>query len=138
VARTLFKQDPAKWAKLKSVIATHAAELLAPVPIILSPMRQRMLERAVLLCGRMGYETQWPILVADLGKSTLGQWNPAKATIYLSPTVFDQGTKQVVSTLYEELLHAHTGQFDCTYEMQTHLFNVIVSLYEEHVFAEPI
>lgn len=138
VAKRLYKQDPRRWDVLKRIIEKHAAELLAPTLITLSPLRQKMLDRASAFCERMGYEISWPIHVADLGASYLGQWNQATGTIYLSPVVFDQGTKQLVSTLYEELTHAHTGKTDCNYDMQMHLFNTIVSLYEEHVFGEPI
>lgn len=138
VARRLFKQDAKKWAKLHNVIKEYASDLLAPKLVALSPMRQKMLERAISLCERMGYANEFPVQVADLGNSTLGEWDQAAGIIYLSPTVFDQGTKQVVSTLYEELTHAHTGKVDCNYDMQTHLFNTIISLYEEHVFCEPM
>lgn len=138
VAKNLFRTDPRKWEKLEAVIKKHASELLTPKPITLSPLRQKMLDRAISFCERMGYSCDWPVHVANIGDSVLGEYNQATGTIYISPQVFDQGTKQLVSTLYEELTHAHTGKADCNYDMQTHLFNTIVSLYEEHVFGEPI
>lgn len=139
VACRLYKQSPNKWSRLRSIIQKHAANLLEPTPITLSPIRQRMLDRALALIARMGLDpAQHDIVVAELGNGTLGQYFPTTGKIFLSPEVFNQGTKQVLSTLYEELVHAETGKADCNYDMQTYLFNTIVSLYEEHVFGEPI
>ena len=139
IACRLYKQNPNAHKRLKQLIAKHKPELVEPTPIELSPMRQRMLKRSMELCARMNVTpSNHTICVAELGKDVLGQYNPTTGKIYLSPVVFDQGTKQVVSTLFEELIHAETGRKDCTYEMQTFLFNLIASLYEEHVFQEPI
>jgi hypothetical protein len=104
--------------------------------VILNAIQQKQLDRAIELVARMGYHQvhSYPITVVDFHKNTLGQFKNGK--IYLSPQVFEQGTKQVVSTLFEEVFHAVTGLKDCTYEMQSRLFNMLVSMYEEHVFGE--
>jgi hypothetical protein len=138
VACRFYKQDAQRWSNLRSIIEKHEPRLLEPTPIDLSPVRQRMLDKAKALVAQMGMPCSFPVIIADLGTSTLGKYSTATGKIYLSPLVFDQGTKQVLSTLYEELVHAHTGRPDCTYSMQTYLFNQIVSLYEEHVFGEPV
>ncbi len=102
-------------------------------------MQQKMLARASAFCARMGVNpAEHSIAIAELGNSILGQYEKDTGNIYISPAVFAQGTKAVVSTLYEELIHAETGKEDCNYDMQTFLFNQIVTLYEEHVFGEPI
>lgn len=91
-----------------------------------------MLERAKELVALFGFESEIasiPIEVCHLGESVLGKYEDGK--IELSPNCFEQGTKQVVSTLYEECFHAKTGHADCTYNMQTALFNIIISLNEE-------
>lgn len=118
------------------LLAKHRARVDVPEEIALTAMQQRMLDRAVMLVGRMGMPTDnYPILICNLQKDVLGSYRDGK--VLLSYQLFQQGTKQIVSTLYEELLHAETGLKDLTYQMQTHLFNTIVSLYEEHVFQEP-
>lgn len=138
-AERAYRLNPERHTRLVNVLKAHRPAILAPSPIQLSPMRQRMLDRAVALVERMGmHPADYPISVADLGSGILGQYNKALGTIMLSPMVFEQGTKQVLSTLYEELVHAETGKDDCCYDMQTFLFNQIVSMYEEHVFGEPV
>lgn len=135
VALRLYKLNRADFHFLTPIIKKHFPEILTPKAIQLSPLRQKMLDKAISLVARMGVEPNCKIAVADLG-TNLGQYSNGE--IYLSPEVFDLGTKQVLSTLYEELIHHHTGKTDCNYDMQTYLFNLIVSLYEEHVFKEPI
>ena len=139
VAERLFRQDPVKWAKFRDLLAAKRPAVLTPPLIELTPFRQKMLDRASALCERMGlHPADHQIRVADLGNSTLGKYERATGHIYLSPICFDRGTKQVLSALYEELIHAETGKADCNYDMQTFLFDKIISLYEEFVFQEPI
>lgn len=119
-----------------SILVAAEPALGDPTEVKLSKIQQQQLTRAIELVARMGYPQvhEYPISVVDFHKNTLGQYKNGK--IMLSPQVFEQGTKQVVSTLFEEVLHAETGLKDCTYEMQTRLFNMLVSMYEEHVFGE--
>ncbi len=138
-AERAYKLAPNKHGRLVEILKEHRPEVLEPTPLTISPMRQRMLDRAITFARRMGMNPDsYPITVADLGGSILGSYNHATGKIMLSPTVFEQGTKQVLSTLYEELVHAETGKEDCNYDMQTWLFNQIISLHEEHVFGEPV
>lgn len=135
-ATWLYKQEGKSklpqgvWA----ILVKHAPSLDEPELVELSKVQQAMLDRAVALVARMGLDSSVPIHVVNMQKNTLGE--AKNGQVYLSPQVFEQGTKQVVSTLFEECLHLETGLKDCTYEMQTRLFNMIVSLYEEHVFGE--
>lgn len=139
VAARLWKQNPHKYTKLESIISKYRSEILIPPEFALNPIQKKQLHKAILLVGKMGLPADnHDISVRDLGNDLLGKYDQSNGKIYLSPNVFHQGTKQVVSTLYEEVLHAETGKEDCTYDMQTFLFNKIVSLYEEHVFQEPI
>lgn len=137
-AARLYRQSPRKHRRLKEILQALRPEAAEEIVVELSPMRQRMLEKAIALVARMGIPdaAEHPVTVAELGGDTLGECRNGK--IYLDPKVFDQGTKQVVSTLFEEHIHRTTGYSDCTYTMQTHLFNLICSLYEEHVFQEPM
>jgi len=137
VAADLYRQDPVKYSDYEELAMEYEPALREMKRVELSPLQANMLEKAKRLVARMGYEyevTHLPIAVENLGGKTLGRYK--NGVITLSPLVFDQGTKQVVSTLYEECLHAKLGYRDCTYEMQTHLFNVIVGLFEES-WGEP-
>jgi hypothetical protein len=129
---------------MESLLKEHRPSVTAPRPAALTKTQQQMLARAKKLLAKVPNLTPdgsiiVAIVVAELSgdQQTLGMYDPGTNTIYLSPAVFDLGTKQVVSTLFEELIHATTGKHDCTYDMQTYLFNLIISLYEEHVFGEP-
>lgn len=137
VASRLFRQNPGQHKRLKSILEQHRPDAVVIQLVPLSPIQQQMLNRAKQLVAKMGmadvFDTR--VQIVDLGKDILGKYSDN--VISLSPLLFSQGTKQLVSTLYEEMLHKQTGLADCCYEMQTHLFNKIVSLYEEHVFGEP-
>jgi len=54
-----------------------------------------------------------------------------KNTIYFSERVLHQGVKQIAATYIEEYIHLAQGYNDCTYEMQTYLFDLIVSMGEK-------
>lgn len=140
IAKRLYRENKHRHHRLQGIIEKHAPDLLNPEPIKnLSRMKGLMLAKAITLVAKMGVDpTKYPIHVAELGGSVLGRYSRETGEIFLSPECFNMGTKQVLSTLYEELIHAETGKEDCNYDMQTFLFNTIVSMYEEHVFQEPI
>jgi hypothetical protein len=132
VACRMYERDPVGWKALRPLVADCNAELVRSKSHRLSPREQAMLARAIELCSKFGFAEEIKrvsIEVTDLGTDTLGLCEHSR--IYLSPRLFDQGTKQVVSTLYEELFHYKTDQQDLTYSMQTELFNIIISLNEE-------
>lgn len=135
----VYKSDPKRYETLKSFVSKHKPELTIPEVVPMTKVQTMQLQKATKLVGMMGLNPgNYDISVRDLGPSVLGRYDRVMDKIYLSPTLFEQGTKQVLSCLLEELTHAETGLADCTYPMQTHLFNQIVSLYEEHVFGEPV
>lgn len=137
VATALYRSDPELWSKFEPLALSHCPDILEARQHRLTPLQERMLDRAKSLVARMGFAEevkQLPIIVQHLGGNVLGKYS--NGVVSLDPKVFDMGTKQVVSTLYEEYTHARTGYADCCYPMQTHLFNTIVSLYEEQ-WGEP-
>ena len=137
VAADLYRQDPVKYSDYEELAMEYEPALREAKRVQLTPLQQRTLEKAKGLVSKMGFAFEidnLPISVENLGGKTLGRYKDG--AIFLSPLVFDQGTKQVVSTLYEECLHAKLGYRDCTYEMQTHLFNTIIGLWEE-IMGEP-
>jgi hypothetical protein len=137
VVTDLFRQDPVKWSDYEELALEFSPALRESRVVTLTKLQSAMLDKAKSLVARMGYEYEvnnLPITVENLGGKTLGRYK--NGAISLSPLVFDQGTKQVVSTLYEECLHAKLGYSDLTYQMQTHLFNTIIGLWEE-IMGEP-
>lgn len=108
-----------------------------PTEIKLTKVQFTMLTRAIAFLAKLGYSVEdYPIkAVESLGKNVLGM--AKDETIYLSSTIFEQGTKQVASTLMEEYIHLRFEYSDCTYQMQTVLFNKVISLGEE-LQGEPL
>jgi hypothetical protein len=75
-------------------------------------------------------------VVESLGEGCLGL--AEGQTIYIAERVFHMGgTKQLASTLIEEYLHLRHGWKDLTRELQTFLFDKLVSVGEELV-GEPL
>lgn len=135
----VYKSDPKRFVTLKPFVSKYKPELTVPAVVPMTKVQAMQLKKATRLVEQMGmHPSNYDISVRDLGPSVLGRYDRVMEKIYLSPTLFEQGTKQVLSCLLEELTHAETGHNDCTYEMQTYLFNQLVSLYEEHVFGEPV
>lgn len=113
-------------------------QTIGPNEITLTKVQLESLQRAVKFCERMGYQvTDYPIKVTDsLGDGGLGL--AMNGTIYIAERAFEMGGgKQIASTLIEEFLHLRKGWKDCTRELQTYLFEKVVSLGEE-LAGEPI
>lgn len=102
-----------------------------PQAVTLSRVQLEALRRAQAFCERIGFRvSSYPLVVAEsLGPGVLGLAQHGR--IYLASRVFDQGTKQLASTLIEEYLHLKHGFKDCTRELQTFLFDRVVSMGEE-------
>jgi hypothetical protein len=104
----------------------------------LTRVQQTSLDRAVAFCQKMGYQvTDYPIrAVESLGEGVLGLAH--EGGIYVAARAFEMGgAKQLASTLIEEFLHLRHGWQDCTRELQTYLFEKVVSLGEE-LAGEPL
>lgn len=128
----LYQRDPTTFGKLRSYVKSIDSKLIEEKQYCMSSRELLMFDKAKELVALFGFENeinQLPILVQELGGQTLGLYE--HGTIYLSPKLFDQGTKQLTATLYEECYHHRTQNKDCTYNMQSDLFNIIISLNEE-------
>jgi len=91
----------------------------------------RVISKAKEFCKQIGYEIRFPVVLSlDLGRSVLGLADRTTEQIFLSDTVLCQGVKQVAATLIEENLHLEKGLSDCSYEMQSYLFDQIVTMGE--------
>lgn len=109
-----------------------------PREVALTAVQLRQLNRALDFCAHIGFPVRgtYPIKIAEsLGDGTLGL--AYEGTIFIAERVFHQGTKQLASTLIEEYLHLRHRLEDESRELQTYLFDRVVSLGEELV-GEPL
>lgn len=88
-----------------------------------------LIDRATAFLRRCGLaDCDYLIEVAsELPDHALGIAEAGDSRITLSEKVLQQGLKQVAATIFEEWLHLRTGLKDETYEMQNHLFNLILT-----------
>lgn len=119
------------------VYRKHSKVEKKPAPANMTDVEKIQLEKSIAFCKKLGYEVdKHPINVTDdLNEDTLGKVYLEE--IYLSRRVFLQGTKQVATTLLEEHMHIDMRYRDETYDFQTYLFDVIVSL-GERLNGEPL
>jgi hypothetical protein len=106
--------------------------------LALTRVQQVSMDRAVSFCERMGFDvSSYPIRpVESLGEGVIGL--AQEGVIYVAERAFEMGgAKQIASTLIEEFLHLRHGWQDCTRELQTYLFEKVVSLGEE-LHGEPL
>jgi len=99
---------------------------------------ETMIKRGISFLDRgMGIDvSRYPIKVVDFGG--IGKLAEAKnGCIYLDKDLFNLGTKTVTLALLEEYTHLDTGFGDETRDLQTHLFNTILSSLE-NLLGEPI
>jgi hypothetical protein len=106
-----------------------------PREINLTAVQRMSLERALDFCERIGFQIRgsYPIkFVESLGEGGLGL--AQDETIFIAERVLHMGgTKQLASTLIEEYVHLRHGWKDMTRELQTFLFDKLVSVGEELV-----
>jgi len=110
----------------------------APREIELTKVQSISASKAISFCKKLGFQVdQYPIkFIESLGDGTLGL--AEGETIYIAERVFHLGgTKQLASTLIEEFLHLRHGWKDMSREMQSFLFDKLVSVGEE-LTGEPL
>lgn len=110
-----------------------------PREITLTKVQLISLQRALDFCERIGFSIRgaYPIKVVEtLGSGGLGL--AENNTIYIAERVFHLGgSKQLASTLIEEYVHLRHGYEDMTRELQSFLFEKLVSIGEE-LAGEPL
>lgn len=111
----------------------------SPREIELTSVQRKSMAKALDFCARIGFQIDgsYPIKVVEsLGEGCLGL--AQDQTIFIAERVFHLGgTKQLASTLIEEYLHLRHGWKDLTRELQSFLFEKLVSVGEELV-GEPL
>lgn len=114
-------------------------QTIAPREVVLSRVQQMTLEKALDFCDGMGFRIResYPVKVVEsLGEGGLGL--AEDRTIFIAERVFHLGgTKQLASTLIEEFVHLRHGYKDMTRELQSFLFDKLVSMGEE-LAGEPL
>lgn len=117
--------------------ATH--QKFEPREIGLTKVQLVSLNRALDFCEKLGFAIRgaYPIKVVEsMGDGCLGM--AQDKTIFIAERVFHLGgTKQLASTLIEEYLHLRHGYLDMSRELQSFLFEKLVSVGEELV-GEPL
>lgn len=98
----------------------------------LSPIQEKQLAKAKDWAAYIGFPVVYPVkIVETLGKVNLALADVQKKEIILSKQLFEAGTKTLCAALIEEVIHIREGLCDETRELQSFLFNKIVSLAEE-------
>lgn len=111
-----------------------------PKEIVMTNVQKKQLEKALDFCSYIGFEVRtYPVRVVEsLGTGVLGLADRTSNVIYLAERTFHLGgTKQVASALIEEYIHLKHGLNDMTRELQSYLFDKIVSMGEE-MQGEPL
>ena len=105
--------------------------------VTLSPIQQRVFNKAVAVCRDLGYDAdKYEVLfVQSIGNGILGTAEDGK--VFICQNTFEQGTKMVAGTLMEELMHLQDNVRDCSRNMQNLLINRIMTMYEEKT-GEPL
>jgi hypothetical protein len=106
----------------------------------LTEVEQKQLDRAKMICKKIlpDFENFPIVIVKSLGQTTMAMADRQENAMVISKASFKMGTKFLVSTLIEEYTHLKTGFHDCTRQLQTHLFDSICTIIEDHVIREPI
>lgn len=98
----------------------------------LTPMQQEMLNKAKEFClDGLGCLciNQYPIIVTEMDENLYGCVKDGK--IFLNTMAFRKGMKQLVTTLWEEYLHAHKGLDDFDRKFQDYLLETAITFAEE-------
>lgn len=107
---------------------TRSLSTLGPQQsLTLSSVEAQRFERATTFLASAGYDlnTYPVVIVDDLGTGIYGLAKEDK--IFIAKAAFQKGTKEVASTLLEEFIHLKTGYGDETRQLQTWLFDELLS-----------
>ena len=106
----------------------------------LSPVEQIQMSKCLKIIPDIFHDfNDYPIMVVkSLGATIHAFADKDQGRIVVSKSAFKFGTKYLMSTLIEEYMHLKTGYGDQARELQTYLFDSIVTIIEDHVLKEPV
>lgn len=110
------------------------AEIVEP-----NEIEKKQIAKSINYLKAIGYQdiTTYPIkLSPNLGHGIMGR--ALNGSIWISKEAFKNGTKYLCSTIYEEYVHLKYSYFDHSRELQTYLFDKVISMAEEFVIKEPL
>lgn len=127
----------ANTSALRMARDLHLSDLGPQQSISLNPVEQTRFNRACSVLNSAGYDmARYPtVIVDDLGDGVYGLAKEEK--IFIAKAAFQKGTKEVASTLLEEWVHLRTGYGDMTRQLQTWLFDELLSQIENSA-GEPL
>jgi len=109
---------------------TDSGDILAFKNVAPTIKIETLLKDSVDFLTKVNYDIKYPIeIVSFERKCVLGLAH--NNTILLSDKLFDQGKKEIVSTIIEENEHLRTGYTDYSREFQSHFINLFLSEKEE-------
>lgn len=116
----------------------HTARLSVPTEAPITAPQQDRLNRCVAFAKAIGFEVdRYPIVMCEgLGEDTLAMAREQK--IWIARRVFETSNQLLAHALIEEFVHLSTGFTDHSRALQSHLFQKIVSMGEEHVLKETL
>jgi len=113
--------------KVNKLLGPKKYELLEP-----NERELTLIQKAKEFCEKIGWPIKYEIMIThDLPENTLAMADMKKNMIYLSHRVMTMGLKHLASTLLEENIHLKEGLTDCSYDMQSYLFEQIITLGEQ-------
>jgi len=109
-------------------------------PERMTDVESKQFEKCIQICKKTfrDFEEYDVLIVKTLGEVTMAIAEIDQQRMIISKAAFAKGTKYLLSTIIEEYMHIKSGYHDCTRELQTHLFDSICTLIEEHIIREPI
>lgn len=137
VANSLMKTAKGVPERVRRVVTKLREEAREFPEFELTEVQKKQLDYAIRFLAKMDINIRaYPIkFVTGLGDGVLAR--ALDGTMYLSETLFHQGTKQVASALLEEWVHLKYDCDDFSLAMQTWLFDKILTL-GENINGEPL
>ena len=124
-------------SKAGVIAASHRSLEMKFKPVEPTRVQKKMLEKSIEFLAKLDitpadYEIN---MVTGLGRNVMGR--AMDGQIYISELAFNQGTKQVASTLFEEWVHLKHDYRDESRMLQTWLFDKVLTVGEE-LLREPL
>lgn len=141
VCSALAARKPAKMNRLAIKYYQERTQQIVPItPVKLSPVQEKQLARAAEFIRSLGFADSlddYPITVVSwLGEYVYGMAKDGQ--ILLTKQAFDLGTKKLAAIILEEFVHNHFNLLDETRELQSWLFERVITMGEEFVLQEPL